>query len=248
MTNVFKRIFVFVKRVSDITFIQSMDNRDIYIEIFDCDTITDDTSFIVVKMDYLNLMNQAIEFIEKKIKRATKSIEILRDLQGRIARLNLNDSFNQIQVFKEFCTQNLGAIQLLEENNAEELDVPEVDKEELEKLTDQIIQLIDDIKNSSIDKYFMSEIIKNLNDLKSSIDKYSILGAEGIKDDINKLTGAVFTGIRNSEGVLEEEKGILKKIIGVIESANSVFEFRKNIIEIGAAVTPLIAIVEKIIG
>jgi hypothetical protein len=241
MTNVFKRILVFVKRVDNITFIQTMDNQDFYMKIFDCATITDDTSFIVVKMDYLNLMNQAIEFIERKIKRATKSIEILRDLQGRIARLNLNDTFSTIQEFKKFCSNNLDAIELLEENNAGELDVPEVDKEELNKLTD-------DIKNSSIDKYFMTVIIKNLNDLKSSIDKYSILGVEGIKDDINKLTGAVFTGIRNSEGVQEEEKGILKKIIGVIESANSVFDFRKNTIEIGAAVTPLIAIVEKIIG
>lgn len=252
-TNVFKRIILFVERADEelnqFSTMFGIDAKGYYSHLFECDyKIIDDYTFIKLKMDYLKLMDQAIVFIEEKLKRTSRSINILRELQGKIANLNLRDDDNIIRDFQIFCNRILENLELLEENYAEQLNTPVVSDSDLVKIVSQLNDLVEDIKTSNINNDFKVSIIKNLNDLKLSIDKYSILGVEGIKDDINKLSGAIFLGIKNPNCVQDEDISILKKIIDVIDNANSIFDFGGHFTQIGTAITPLIAIVDKILG
>lgn len=194
-----------------------------------------------------------IEFYLKIIlltKTCITSIEKLSDLHNQdlysqsIKRiLNVLIKLSHIhgtdQLKKQISNQDLNYLliisDLLNGKNINEL--PLDDK--VTDIKDEIQELIEKIKSSNLDNIVKMDLIRVLNNLKSSLDFYDIDGVDSFKSSIEMIYGHL--GIHKEKYTEltsdNDNKDIFEKLIGVTSKINEFYTFANNTAPLIAQIT-----------
>lgn len=216
-----------------------------YSQIFKCPDPLDSITLTQLKMDYVNIIDRAIKNLGNSNR---KAIAIFCEIQSLIADFTLKDDTQQLLNIQAQCKKYKDKLELFEEAYGDKYNEIVINDKKLKDLEDQLNQLIDEVKKVEIDEKFKNLLLYNLVNMQICIHKYSILGISSIKDEMNKLAGAILLNMGDTKNSTASEKNILKSILGFIKNANDVVKFGENINMIGQVVIPaFIQLIDDII-
>lgn len=113
-----------------------------------------------------------------------------------------------------------------------------VENEKIHELIKEIEELNNEILEAKLNNDLEKVLVCQLNQVRESLLKFELYGAEGIMDNISASLGSL---ILNREKVRDEkEKSAVEKVFSVIGKINGIFSVKNNISELVDTILPRI--------
>jgi len=105
----------------------------------------------------------------------------------------------------------------------------DVDGEEITLIQEQLMKLISDVKNSSIDVSLKKKLLVNLNNVYSSVQEYNYFGITAINDAVEKTTGQLMLDVQRVEQT-EENITMARQVLEKMRDFNTVCTFTATLL------------------
>ena len=117
------------------------------------------------------------------------------------------------------------------------------DPEELKELRDQIVNLIDDVRESDLPEDLRHFVLEQLDDVLDAIQDYWIAGVEPVRDAVQKAVGA--TVLTDGESRRLEKRPLGKRFLEILHIAIAVVSLASNSLELADAAEPILTAIRN---
>lgn len=226
----------------------SINATDFYSTIFAYPEKLNSITLVKLKLDYINLIERAVRNLNNSGRNYSKALDTLYSIQAYISEFSTDDTINKLDKIKAASGGYKERLELFEEIYAEKFEEKLIDNKKIQELDNQLQNLINELKTTDIDDNFKFILMENLLNIQYCIQKYNILGIQGVRNEINRLTGTMFMNIGDPENSTPTEKNIFKRILEFIKSGNEIVKLGENICKIGQLASPaIITLVDNLV-
>ncbi|QNO14355.1 hypothetical protein HYG86_05990 [Alkalicella caledoniensis] len=225
--NVVGRLYNIIEKI-----INSTGNAETALsQVFELDE--DDTASIF--SNYAELYRMALEGKKQVDKHSPKSlkkylntldsvIDGLSKIYFNASRNSLNNGLDKFKT--HFDVRLMTSLEYCAEYLSNMSDEVIIQDEKVKELISDIENMIENISVSNINKELQQIVVFQLNNVRESLLKYKLFGAEGIKNGISATLGTL---ILNRDKVnSEKEKGVVEEIFKTINKINSIVSLGSN--------------------
>ncbi|MGF7058064.1 hypothetical protein [Brassicibacter mesophilus] len=185
--------------------------------------------------NYAELYRMALEGKKQIEKHSPKNIgkylNTLNSVINGLSKIYFNASINVLNngldKFKShFDVKLMTSLEYCAEYLSNMSDEAIIEDEKVKELIDDIEDITSTILECNINKDLQQIVIFQLNNVRESLLKYKLFGAEGIKNSISTTLGTL---ILNRDKVnSDKDKGIIEKVFGIISKINTIISLGNN--------------------
>ncbi len=150
----------------------------------------------------------------------------LNQTMNGFTKINFNTSYGMEDFRKHFSEKFMISLEYCADFLSEHSNEEDIEDEKIQELIEEINVLIEEVLVCNFNHELKKILIYQLNNVRESLFKYKLYGAEGV---VNNISTALGTLILNREKANDEESKItIKKIFEIIGRINTAMSFKNN--------------------
>ncbi|BCZ49301.1 hypothetical protein psyc5s11_53680 [Clostridium gelidum] len=150
----------------------------------------------------------------------------LNQTMNGLTKINFNTSSGMRDFSNHFDEKLMISLEYCADFLSEHSNEEDIEDEKIQELIEEINVLIEEVLVCNFNDELKKILIYQLNNVRESLFKYKLYGAEGV---VNNISTALGTLILNREKANDEESKItIKKIFEIIGKINTVMSFKNN--------------------
>lgn len=179
-----------------------------------------------------------IEKIDKRSK--NKHMEVVKGLKENLFKMFVisNGGIHSSGFDSIFGPETLLRLEVAVDFINDELAPEDIETEKISQFAQQVQELIEDVKQSTIDEELKKLILQDLCGVSDMLTKYMVLGMEAVYESVKSTVGALMMNYRDD--FTEDEKSVIRKVLCLMGTFNTEFGFVKNVSMLTSAALKLI--------
>lgn len=243
--NDLKKVLILLNNVYEISEF-SLSASEYYTKVFEKEKLLDEIELTKAKYEVLSLLDKAIKNFYKIDGKNEKAIALINSIQVQIASIKIDDDNLKLSKFRDKCNELSGKLELIEERYGGYFNQKVLTDDKLDSISNQINDLINEIKDTEIDKEFKRVLMDELLNMQYMIKRYNVYGNDVLQDATYQLFGKFLFNIKYTDNATEPEKTIFRKIIEFVSNVNHIIKFGENVVSIASTSSPiLLALLDK---
>lgn len=222
-------------------------SEDIFSKVFSLDK-NDKAAIMNSYAELFKMCNLAIEQIEQfQPKNIVKYKGILNNVIEGFSKIYFNaspgsvrDGMDEFESY--FNKEMMTSIEICAYYLSEQSNEICIEDEKIQELIEEINGLIQEILKSELNKDLKRILVYQLNNVRESLLKYKLFGAEGIINNIATTLGTLMLNIEKAND--KQSKFTLKNIFGFIGKVNAIISFKSNSINLLTAISEKLTSIE----